>query len=93
MQEVGRGPGGAKGSCDLAGDEAGFADSGDDGTMAGADGFGEKLGGVVEGAAHGAVEALGECLKRGSFNADELGGVGNVVSHGPEKMLAVSSQR
>ena len=89
MQEVGRGSGGAEGGCDLAGDEAGFADSGDDGAMACTDGPGEELGDVVEGPAHRAIEALSEQFERGGFNADELGGVGNVVRHGTEKMVAV----
>jgi hypothetical protein len=75
MQEMRGRAGGAEGGGDLAGDEAGLADSGEDGAVAGAHGLGEELGDAVEPVAHGAVEALGEEFERGGFDADELGGV------------------
>lgn len=86
---MGGGAGGAKGGGDFAGDEAGFADSGDDGAVTGMDGFGKEFSDAVEGFAHGALKALSEEFEGCSFDADELSGIGDVVRHGAKKMVAV----
>jgi hypothetical protein len=73
MKEVRRGSGGEQGGGDLAGDEAAFADAGEDDAVAGLGGGGEEGGNALEGVALGAFEALGEVFESGGFDADELG--------------------
>ncbi len=72
VEEVSGCAGGAKGGGDLAGDDAAFADAGDD------DAFGvgleEEFDGGGEGSREGAVEAVGELVERRGFDAHELGG-------------------
>jgi len=80
VEEEGWGAGGAEGGGDFLRDDAGFAHAGDDDAaffIAAAD---DELDGLGEWGGHGAVEALGECLKRGSLSADECGwgGLGRV---------------
>ena len=99
MEEVGLGAGRGEGCSDFAGDDAGFADAGDEDAAALLDAEIDEVESAVEGGEHGAggiVEAAGEGGEGGGFDADEggwgLGGrfVGAVRQGfcGPDVMLA-----
>lgn len=86
VEEVGRGAGGAERGCDLAGDKAGLADTGDDDAVRGR-GAGFKEGkGLFDARAHGGVEADGEGGEGGGLGADEGGG-GVLVRAGEWRLL------
>ncbi len=92
VEEEGGGAGGAEGGGDLAGDDAGLADAGEGDAAAGLE-RGAEVEGAVECGAGGAVEAVGEVVQGGGFDADVVGGVNGVVGHGSETMLAEEAKQ
>ena len=71
VEEVRWSAGGAKGRGDLAGDDATFADAGDDDAALGCRCCDEMIDGLGEGCEHGGVEAEGEFLESGGLDAHE----------------------
>ena len=76
MEEVGGGSGGAEGGGDLAGDDAAFADAGEEDAVMCFRGGDEEVDGLGEGFCGGAIEAIGEIVEGGGFEADDLGRAG-----------------
>jgi hypothetical protein len=71
VEEVCGGSGGAEGGGDLVGDDAGFADSGEEDVLH-ALGCEEMADGLSEGGEHGGVEAESEVNEGRGFDADEV---------------------
>ena len=67
---------------DFAGDEAAFADSGEDGLLASFCCRGKEGGDGFKGFLLRAFEALGERFESGGFDADEACGAVGVLLHG-----------
>jgi len=64
--------GGAEGGCDLARDDAAFADAGDDDATVAGDGLEQVVDGLSKGGEHRCVETGGELVEGGGLGADEL---------------------
>ena len=71
VKEVGGGSGGAEGGCDLVGDDAGFADSGEEDVLH-AFRCEEMVNGRSERSEHGGVETECEVEEGRGFYADEV---------------------
>ena len=97
MQEAGGRAGGVHGGDDLAGDDAGFAETSDGDAVARSCCLRDQREGVVERAAHLAVDAVGEAGKCIGFHANEAGwaryGIGGACSrHGREPAIMLAEQ-